>query len=47
MRVTKLHLIGCEGGASSLDQSQSEVKQDQWDPGSFETQLKIAVIHLV
>ena len=47
MRVTKLHLIGWEGGASSLDQSQSEVKQDQWDPGSFETQLKIAVIHLV
>ena len=47
MRATKLHLIGWEGGASFLEQSQSEVKQDQWDPGSYETQLKIAVIHLV
>ena len=31
--VLGLHLIGREGGARFLDQSQSEVKQNQCNPG--------------
>ena len=31
--VLVLHMIGLEGGASFLDQSQSAVKQNQCNPG--------------
>ena len=32
-----LHLIGWEGGASFLDQSNSTVKQNQFNPGLLST----------
>ena len=35
--VLVLHLIGWVGGASFLDQSQSEVEQNQWNLGLLST----------
>ena len=35
--VLALHLIGWVGGASFLDQSQSEVEQNQWNLGLLST----------
>ena len=38
-------MVGWEGGARFLDQSQSVVKQSQCIPGLLSTQLKIALCH--
>ena len=42
--VLALHLIGWDGGASILDQSQSEVKKYQTTRITFNTQLKTVLI---